>query len=120
MAYDKNDHSFKEWESKIDEEEARWRHIGIALDGLHMKGSEIFALQCKVQAMLNCLLEDDYSEENMNLNLKMIIFSSMEEIRNQLEPEITRMKLLQGVHQPPQQLPPQVIMPWLKKEGNGG
>ena len=112
--YHKNDYTLKGWEAKIEEEEARWRHLGITLDQMKYQGSEIFALQAKVQALINMLIEGDVSEENMNLNLKMIILQTMEEVRTAVEPQIRQAKLVAGVPKP------QVVLPWMKKGDNGG
>jgi hypothetical protein len=111
--YRKDDYTLKGWETKIDEEEARWRHLGINLDQMKYQGSEIFAMQAKLQALINMLIEDDVSEENMNLNLKMIIFQTMEEVRTTIEPQIRQAKLVAGVPRP------NVVLPWMK-DGNGG
>src|SRR5688500_17892770 len=108
--YHKGDFTLKEWDRKIEEEEARWRHVGINLDELNYAGSEHFALQCKVQALINVILEGDMTEENMNLNLKMLRLENMERIRSTVEPQIAQAKLLQGVHPPV----PNVILPWMQ------
>lgn len=111
--YKKDDYTFKVWERKIEEEEARWRHLGINLNQLTYAGSEIFAMQCKLQALTNIILEGDMSEENMNLHLKMIIMTNLENIRENIEPQIAQAKLMQGVH------PPQIVFPWMRKDGGG-
>jgi len=114
--YKKDDYTLKEWDRKIEEEDARWRHAGISLDQMNYAGSEHFALQCKVQALINIILEGDMTEENMNLNLKMLRVENMERIREVVEPQIAQAKLMHGVPNP------SVILPWMQKgaEGNGG
>lgn len=117
--YHKNDYTLKGWEAKIDEEEARWRHLGINLNQMNYAGSEIFAMQAKLQALINVVLEGEVTQENMMLNLKMIILTTMEDIREKIEPQIARAKLMQGVEQA-QPIAPEIIFPWMKKGGNGG
>ena len=115
--YKVEDHTLKEWTRKVEEENARWRHLGINLDNLTYAGSEIFALQAKVQALINCMLLDTPTEEALNMHLKMITFETMEKIRESIEPEIQKAKLTAGVQQP------RIVMPWepgFRKEGNGG
>jgi hypothetical protein len=112
--YTKDDFTLKEWERKLEEEEARWRHLGIALDQLNYAGSEHFAVQAKLQALINIILEDTVSEEAMNLNLKMIVVETMENIRTAIEPQIQQARLTQGV------VPPRVIMPWETKRKDNG
>ena len=115
----KSDHTSKEWDRMIEEEQARWRHLGINLDQLNYAGSELFMLNCKVQSLINCMLEKDTSEENMNHNMKMLIYVNMERTREAVEPQITQAKLMQGV---PQAMPnmPQIIFPWMKNMEKGG
>lgn len=115
--YHKDDYTLKGWEGKVAEEEARWRHLGIHLNMMKYTGEELFMTQCKLQALTNCALEGDFSEENMNINLKMIIVDSMQDIRERVEPQVRQARITQGVPQP---IPPEIIMPWLKKGGNGG
>lgn len=114
--YQVNDYTLKEWERKVEEEEARWRHLGINLDQLRYAGSELFALQAKVQALINIVLQDTVTEEAMNMNLKMIITETMETVREGIEPQIAKAKLTAGVQ------PQQLILPWepgFKRDSNG-
>lgn len=106
--YKKGDFTLKGWENKITEEEARWRHLGISLDQMNYAGSEIFAMQAKLQALTNCAIEGNFSEENLNLWLKTIVCTNMETIRENIEPQIAQAKLMQGVPRP------QVVLPWMK------
>lgn len=103
-----DDFTIEEWAAKIDEEGEKWVKLGISLDSMNYAGSEIFEMKCKLQALINCILQEDTSEENLMLNLKEIIFTSMEGIRIGIEPQIQQAKINAikgGV------IPPQMFMP---------
>lgn len=120
--YNKDDYTLKQWDRKIEEEEAAWNRLGISLNQMQYTGHDLFFVQCKLQSIINCIIEGDLSEETMNKWLKLIVFETMEEIRSAIEPQIKEAKLaaLRGdVHVP------EIIMPWdprhpTNRKGNGG
>jgi hypothetical protein len=110
----KDDFTLKQWDRKIEEEEASWRHLGIDLNQMQVSGHDMFFVQAKVQALTNIVIEGDLSEENLNLNLKMIVYESMQNIRTAIEPQIAAMKAQQAIQVP------DIIMPWQNnKKPNG-
>jgi hypothetical protein len=115
----------EEWKKKNEEEDAAWEELGVNLDQLNYSGSELFMMQCKLQALTNCMIEGDFSAENLNWNLQSIIFESREHIREGIEPQIKELKLkmlqarlTEGVVPPG--VPPTIMAPWDKKPGGNG
>jgi hypothetical protein len=110
----KDDFTLKQWDRKIEEEEARWRHLNIDLNQMQVSGHDMFFVQAKVQALTNIVIEGDLSEENLNLNLKMIVYESMFNIRTAIEPQIAAMKAQQSIQVP------EIIMPWQNNKKSNG
>jgi len=91
--YKKSDFDVEGWDAKIKEEEGKWHILGVTLNQMTFTGTELFYMQCRLQALINCGFDGDFSEENMNLNLKLCVMTSMEAIRESLEPQLAQMKI---------------------------
>lgn len=113
VPHKKDDYTLKQWDRKIEEEEAAWRHAGIDLDNMRMSGRDLFFMQARLQALTNCFIAGDFSEEALNLNLKLIVYDSMRQLRSIIEPQMEEMKRRESVQVP------QIIMPWEQRKTNG-
>ena len=119
--YKPDDYTLEQLDEMVDAEEKKWKGLGIGLDNMNFGGAELFYLQCKVQALTNCILEQRFDHDFLNRNLKAIIVESMETIRENIEPQINQMRILAGVHA--QGLPDdmkKIAMPWENPGGNRG
>jgi len=104
----------KHLEEQLDTEEKAWQDLGINLNMINFSGEQIFELQAKLQAITNCMLDNDLSEINLNIHLKEILYESMKGIREGIEPQVkeAQLAMLQRA------IVPEIKMPWNK--GNGG
>lgn len=118
--HNKHDYTIKGWDRKIEEEEASWRQLDIDLKQMNFSGHDLFFLTAKVQALTNIIIEGDLSEENLNLNLKMIVYESMQEIRFAIEPQIMEMRAqIEAAKARGAIEVPEIIMPWQTKNRHG-
>ena len=95
---------------KVDEEEQRWRELGMHLNMMKYTPEEIFMWKCMQQALVNCFVKGKNEEIDLNIELKEVIVGTMKEIREAVEPQILEAKQVDVPR-------PNVILPW--KKGNG-
>lgn len=112
--YTHDQFSLEQWDALILEEEEKWKELGVSLNSMQFQGSEIFALQCRLQAITNCIISGTLDEESLNLHLKCIIFESMEAIREGIEPQVRAAR----IQQLRKGIVPNIVMPWEKNNGN--
>jgi len=110
----------EQWGALVKEEEGKWEELGIDLNMLTFSNWEHFHMQCRLQAIVNSLIDglpdtEEGRKDVLNRNLKMIILESMEGIRENIEPQIKEAKLamLQAKLAPK----PRIQMPW-ERPGN--
>lgn len=96
---------------QLQAEEIAWAELGISLNQITFKGEELFLMQCKIQAMTNCMIEADMSELNLNYHMKEVLLESMRDIRTNIEPTVRQARL----EQLQRNIVPKVQMPWEKK-----
>ena len=113
--YKHDEYTIEQFDALIQEEEEKWMQLGIGLNNMQFTGAELFALQCKLQAITNCIVSGTLDEENLNLHLKAIILESMEAIREGIEPAVRQAR----IDRLRQNIVPRVQMPWEKPQ-NGG
>ena len=113
--YTHDQYTLEQFEALIIEEEGKWSELGISLNNIQFSGTDLFGLQCKLQAITNCIVSGTLDEENLNLHLKAIILESMEAIREGIEPAVRQAR----IDRLRQNIVPRVQMPWEKPQ-NGG
>jgi hypothetical protein len=106
----------EETEKLLVEEQENWNRLGINLNQMQFTGTELFILQARLQALINCTIKGTMSEDDMNIEVATIMRDSMKDIREKIEPQVKEAKLeqlRQGI------VPfPRVVMPWEGRDGN--
>lgn len=81
-------------QAELDEEGQLWQTAGISIDHTSHTNGSIFILKQQIQALINALLiKGAFTEDELNLEFKKLLLSSLRELREAFGPAIEQARI---------------------------